>query len=183
MSFQSGNVLFLGLGAGTADGGLVIRAGASLAAFVIGAAVGSQVIRRSPSVLAVEALVLTAFAAVWLALATPADHPAGRVVLIVLGATAMGIQVALTLKLKVPNVLTVALTGTIAVVGQRIGDGELHGQAPPTRLLVTVCSTYAVCALLVALLPETSALSVAPLTLLAVTVALDPARRRTWQPA
>src|SRR5436190_24315859 len=75
-SFQSGDVLFLGLGVGGGDGGLVVRAAAVLAAFVLGAAVG---------------------------------------------AGAMGIQVALSPALKIPNVLTVALTATLAYFGQRLG--------------------------------------------------------------
>src|SRR5918999_3254519 len=41
VSFMSGNLLFLGIGAGTGDGGLTARAGAVLAAFLLGSAVGA----------------------------------------------------------------------------------------------------------------------------------------------
>src|SRR5918999_631997 len=42
VSFMSGNLLFLGIGAGDGDGGLVLRAAAVLAAFLAGAGVGAR---------------------------------------------------------------------------------------------------------------------------------------------
>jgi hypothetical protein len=100
------------------SGGLVLRAAASLAAFLAGATVGARLIgtrvrpevaRTELDILVAEAFLLGTFAALWLALGTPADHPAGRVVPVALAAAAMGLQVALTLALKVPNVLTAVL--------------------------------------------------------------------------
>ena len=193
-SFQSGNVLFLGLGAGSGDGGLVIRAAAVIAAFVAGAAVGARVVGsqlqpgavgRELTVFRVEAALLAAFAALWIVLDNPADHAAWRVVLLALGAAAMGVQVALALALKIPNVVTVALTATLAYIGQRIGTraGGPSSELPSTGLLVAVCATYAVCAVLVATLPETPVLAVAPLALLTVAVALDSNSNRAWRVA
>jgi uncharacterized membrane protein YoaK (UPF0700 family) len=193
-SFQSGNVLFLGLGVGGADGGLVVRAAAVLASFVLGAAVGARLIgarlrptatRAEVGILTVEAALLAVFAALWLVVGTPADHPFWRVVLLVLGAGAMGIQVALSLALKIPNVLTVALTATLAYLGQRLGarEQQRETQLPPMGLLAGVCVTYAVCAFVVAVLPNTAALSLAPLTLLTVAAALDSTSHRAWHVA
>src|SRR5215218_4324711 len=42
ISFMSGNLLFVGIGAGNGDGGLLLRAGAVLAAFVVGTAAGAR---------------------------------------------------------------------------------------------------------------------------------------------
>jgi uncharacterized membrane protein YoaK (UPF0700 family) len=194
-SFQSGDVIFLGLGIGDGNGGLVIRAAASLIAFVIGAAIGARLVgaRLKPSavhaeldILAVEAALLAIFAALWLGLGTPADHPAARVVLLALGASAMGVQIALCLAMKIPNVLTVALTATLGYIGQRIGDAEQHRKAelPPMSVLIGVCVTYAVCAFTVAVLPETPTLSLLPLALLTAGMALDSKQvNRAWRAA
>jgi hypothetical protein len=50
-------------------------------------------------------------------------------------------------------------------------------------LLAGVCVTYAVCAFVVAVLPNTAALSLAPLTLLTVAAALDSTSHRAWHVA
>src|SRR5215207_9443594 len=42
ISFMSGNLLFVGIGAGTGDGGLTVRAGVVLAAFLLGTAIGAR---------------------------------------------------------------------------------------------------------------------------------------------
>jgi uncharacterized membrane protein YoaK (UPF0700 family) len=166
-SFQSGNVLFLGLGAGAGNGGLVVRAGAVLVAFVAGAAVGSR-LGDKRRVLAVEAGLLAAFAVLWLAIDTPADHAVARVVLLALGAAAMGFQASFAMALRIPNVLTVALTATLANLGERAGDkrGEHDPSKPSNALLIALCATYAICAAAIAVLPETPYLSLAPLVLL-----------------
>src|SRR4051794_41910037 len=68
-SFMSGNVLFLGLGAGDANGGLVIRAGGALAGFAAGAAGGAH-LRPESAPLPIEGAVLFRLAGV--------SRPAGR---------------------------------------------------------------------------------------------------------
>src|SRR5215207_6570922 len=42
ISFMSGNLLFVGIGAGNGDGGLVLRAGLVLAAFLFGTVAGAR---------------------------------------------------------------------------------------------------------------------------------------------
>lgn len=187
-SFQSGNVLFLGLGAGGGDWGLIVRAAAVLVAFVAAAALGGRIIgaRLRPSawqtevrILALEGILLALFAVVWAALDTPADHPAGRVVLLAIGSGAMGIQAALAMALKIPNVMTVALTATLANLGVRAGtDGSAEDPSQPSsRLLVTLCATYTACAAAIAVLPESAAFAAVPLLVLSVTTALDTRRK------
>jgi uncharacterized membrane protein YoaK (UPF0700 family) len=192
-SFQSGNVLFLGLGIGNADGGLAVRAGTVIAGFFLGTAAGARLVgrrlapgaaRTELDVVAIEAALLTAFAALWIAVGTPDQHHVLRVALLALAALAMGIQAALVLALKIPNVVTVALTATLAYLGQRAGagseprtrDGE---ELPSSGLLVALLLTYVACALVVAVLPETAALSLVPLVLLVGGVTLDQLRWRT----
>ena len=185
-SFMSGNVLFLGLGAGGADGGLVIRAAVALAAFVAGAAGGARIVGthlapgargRERAALAVESALLVAFAGLWLAVGTPDHDPVVRTLLLALAAGAMGIQGALVLALKIPNVLTVALTATVAYLGQRAGTRSLakprDPELPSTGLLVAFVVTYVTCAFVVAVLPSSPALSLAPLAALLVALAFD----------
>jgi uncharacterized membrane protein YoaK (UPF0700 family) len=190
-SFQSGNVLFFGLGIGHADWGLVIRAGAVLAGFFVGTLAGARrvgtrlappALREELGMVALEAALLAVFAGLWIAVGTPAEHHITRVVLLVLAATAMGVQAALVLALKVANVMTVALTATLASLAQRAGAGVDAGVAaadvPSVRLLVALLLTYVACALVVAALPETPALALIPPLTLAAGVTLDLARRR-----
>jgi uncharacterized membrane protein YoaK (UPF0700 family) len=185
-SFLSGNVLFLGLGAGELDGGLVIRAGNVLAAFFAGAVGGAHLVgtrlessgtRRESAALAIETGLLIAFAALWLAIKTPDHDPVARAVLLTLAAGAMGIQGALVLALKIPNVLTVALTATVAYLGQRAGahfEAKPHDtELPSSGLLVALILTYVTCAFVVAVLPSTPALSLIPLVVLLAALALD----------
>jgi uncharacterized membrane protein YoaK (UPF0700 family) len=188
-SFQSGNVLFVGLGIGNANGGLVVRAGAVLVAFFLGAALGSRLIgtRLSPrrvsvelQIAGIEAALLALFAALWLVIGTPDDHPVVRVMLLAIGALAMGIQASLSLSLKVPNVMTVALTATIAALGQRTGIAgpTPRDDLPSTPLLAALTATYLAVAVAIATLPDGSALSLIPLGVLAAGVGPPAARRR-----
>jgi hypothetical protein len=132
--------------------------------------------------IAIESALLVAFAVLWLASGRPADHHVARVVLLVLAATAMGLQAALVMALKIPNVMTVALTATLAYLAQRAGAGVDAGvsaaDVPSVALLVALLLTYVACALVVAALPETPALALIPLLTLAAGVTLDTARPR-----
>lgn len=184
-SFQSGNVLFLGLGAGGGHGGLVIRAAAVLIAFFVGTAAGARLVgdrvepagslRTERGLFAIEAALLALFAVLWLAVGSPAEHPVARVLLLALGAGAMGLQAAFALALKIPNVMTVALTATLAYLGQRTGDRDRRPEPdrPSTGLLIGLCAVYAVCAFVIAVLPEAPILSLAPVLVLAGALTID----------
>jgi uncharacterized membrane protein YoaK (UPF0700 family) len=127
LSFMSGNLLFLGLAAGTGNGDLLARAGAALRAFLIGTAVGARMTGsqlapgapRSPMnhTIRFEAALLALFAVLWLAAGTPADHSTLSLGLIVLGAAAMGLQAAVALAFHLPNVATVEPAGGTASPG------------------------------------------------------------------
>jgi uncharacterized membrane protein YoaK (UPF0700 family) len=180
-SFMTGNVLFVGFGIGEGDGGLVVRAGAALAAFVLGSFVGARIVGSRLTVeaervpltraLSLEAGLLTAFAVLWIATGASAGQPVVQVVLLALGAAAMGVQAALSLALKIPNVATVALTATIAqlaaLVGWRRREGVIAPEIPPPALMGPMILTYFAGALIVALAQDWRILSLGPLALLA----------------
>jgi uncharacterized membrane protein YoaK (UPF0700 family) len=181
-SIMTGNVLFVGLGAGNADGGLVLRAGVALAAFALAAFVGARIVgaqlttgaaaERLTRALLIEGALLVAFAMIWLAIGSPAEHPALRVVLLGVGATAMGVQAAIALALKMPNIATVALTGTIAQLAALAGWRRRHDaiprDVPSLALMAALILTYLVGAAIVALAPDWPALALGPIVLLGV---------------
>ena len=195
-SFMTGNVLFVGFGIAEGDGGLVVRAGAALTAFVLGSFVGARIVGsrltaeadREPltRALGVEAGLLTAFAMLWLATGAPAEQPVVQVVLLALGAAAMGVQAAVTLALKIPNVATVALTATIAQLGALAGwrrrDGVIAPEIPAPALMWSMILTYFASALIVALAPDWRILSLAPLALFAFGIGTGRASRASRRP-
>ena len=187
ISFMSGNLLFVGIGAGNGDGGLVVRAGAVLAAFLAGTAVGARLTgsrlvpgAQSPLVrtLLIEASLLAAFAALWLATGDPAGQATPTLALLVVGAAAMGLQAAIALAFHLPNVATVAMTATLAQLGALVGWRGREGRAivaktPAASLMIPLCLAYLISAVVVAAVPETPAMAFGPLLLLASAVALE----------
>jgi uncharacterized membrane protein YoaK (UPF0700 family) len=185
-SFQSGNVLFIGLALGEGNHGLLVRAVAVVAAFVIGAAGAARLIGASINprgvaielrIVSVEVVLLAVFAALWLAVGASGGSPAMHVVLLAIGACAMGVQASLSLALQIPYVMTVALTATLGGVAQRLGlrggaDAEPARQAG-TGLMLTLIGTYAACALVVAVLPRSAWVALLPVALLVTGVLVD----------
>ena len=183
-SIMTGNVVFVGLGAGQGDWGRVLRAGVALAAFVLGSFVAARLVGRRlmpgaaavglARTLAMEGALLAGFAALWLAIGSPADHPGLQVVLLGIGALAMGVQAAIALALKIPNVATVALTATIAQLGAFGGwlerDSGVPDDVPSRALMSALVLTYFAGALIVALAPDWPILALGPVALLAVGV-------------
>jgi uncharacterized membrane protein YoaK (UPF0700 family) len=112
-SFQSGNLIFLGLAVDQGDGELLVGAAVSLAAFLCGTAFGAYLVGRAKvdatairslvPALAIQLALLTAFAICWQGFGTPAGNSAGRIVLVALGAAAMGVQGAAVFALRAPG--------------------------------------------------------------------------------
>jgi uncharacterized membrane protein YoaK (UPF0700 family) len=129
---MTGNVVILGFAAAGAPGFSVPHSATSLAAFMLGAAVGGRVAARFAAgsrrrwmrvTLAVEAALLAVSAVVAF---TGAGATGTRYVLIALTAFAMGLRNANVRKLGVPDltattVLTTTLTGLVSE--SRLGDG------------------------------------------------------------
>jgi len=121
-AMMTGNTVLLALAIGQGEAMAVVRSALALAGFSVGAATGALIVTRErirgewpPSVtaaLAVEAVLLAGFTAVW--------HVAGTVLtsgstnlLIVLSGLAMGVQAAAVRHLGIPGVATTYLTGTL----------------------------------------------------------------------
>ena len=190
-SVMTGNVLFLGLGVGDGDWARVLRAGVALLAFGFGAFVGARLVGRRltadaaarlPWALVLEGTMLVLFAALWLAAGSPVAHPALQVVLIGIGAVAMGVQAAIALTLKIPNIATVALTATVAQLGAFAGwlerDGRVSPDVPSPALMGALILTYFVGPLIVALAPDWPVLALGPAVLLAIGLMGRPAPQR-----
>jgi uncharacterized membrane protein YoaK (UPF0700 family) len=188
LSFMSGNLLFLGLGSANGDGDLLARAATALGAFLVGTTAGARLAgsrvapgdARNPMgrTLVLEAVLLAAFAVIWLAAGTPADHPMLSFALIATGAGAMGLQAAVALAFHLPNVATVAMTGTLAQLGALIGWERREGNpaaagVPAASLLVVLCLAYLLAAIVVALLPAGRAVAFGPLVLVAAAIVID----------
>lgn len=169
---MTGNTVLLGLALVEADSQAVLRSGLALGGFLGGSALGAWIVERGqptgvwpPPVtvaLALEWVILLAFALGWL-WASPAFSPStATAVLIVLSALAMGVQSAAVRRLDVSGIATTYITGTLtscvarlvgrvarvsAPVSTRTQEGAGHlGQPPQSAhsagLLATVWVVY-----------------------------------------
>jgi uncharacterized membrane protein YoaK (UPF0700 family) len=192
ISFMSGNLLFVGIAAGDGNGALLARAGAVLATFLVATAAGALLTgsRVAPEAegllgraLLIEGLLLAVFGVLWLTMGKPAGHPTTTFALLVVGAAAMGLQAAISLSFHLPNVATVALTGTFAqlgaLIGWRVREGRpVVAETPAVSLMVPLCLAYLVSAVIVAAVPESPAMAFGPVVLFASAVAIESANGR-----
>jgi uncharacterized membrane protein YoaK (UPF0700 family) len=121
-AFMTGNIVFLGFELGGAAGPSTWRTVASVAAFGVGAALGTRVVaptagthavwpRRVTAALAAGAVAQTAFLVLWLAVGgRPSSASADA--LIAVSALAMGLQTAAVFSLGVRAVFSTAATAT-----------------------------------------------------------------------
>jgi uncharacterized membrane protein YoaK (UPF0700 family) len=193
LSFMSGNLLFVGLGIGTGPDALTGRAAIVLAAFLVGTTLGARLTGSSLAAgrlqgtmertVALEGILLAVFGAVWLVTGTPRTGSTEAFVLLLIGATAMGLQAAVSLAFHLPNVATVAMTATLAQLGALVGWRWREGPAVMLRtvemsLLVPLCLAYLFAAIVVAWGPDAAGMAFGPVVLLAAGVALDARRER-----
>lgn len=122
-AMMTGNTVLLALAIGQGEAMAALRSTLALAVFSLGAAGGAMVLLRGgrrgewppivTATLALEALVLGVFGAVWHA-GGPTPRSDGVVlVLIVLSGLAMGVQAAAVRHLGVPGVASTYITGTL----------------------------------------------------------------------
>jgi uncharacterized membrane protein YoaK (UPF0700 family) len=175
ISFASANLLFVGIGVDRADAGLVLRAGAALLTFVAATAVGV----RSPlrRTLLLESGLLAAFAVLWVVTGGPAHDLTLTLVLLVLGAAAMGLQASIAFAFHLPNVAKVIATSALARLGALVGRRRRArrtptsaGRTPGVSLLILLCLAYVISAVVVAAVPQTPAMAFGPVLLLASAV-------------
>jgi uncharacterized membrane protein YoaK (UPF0700 family) len=186
-SFQSGNLIFLGLATDQGDTEQLVGAAASLTAFLAGTALGAYAVGRADvkwpdasrlmPAFALEWLLLIAFAACWGAFGTPAGDSAERVALVALAALAMGAQGAAVLALRIRGVVTNAMTATLMLGGVLVGlhahgQSEAHGASPLSAATVaTVCGSYTVSALAVGVIDTPELTAAVPAAVLTVFLA------------
>jgi uncharacterized membrane protein YoaK (UPF0700 family) len=189
LSFMSGNLLFLGIASGQGNWGLFARALVALAAFLLGAVAGGRLAgshldprEEDPPMsrtLLIEAALLTVFALLWVIGGNPVGDTGLTYALIVFGALAMGMQAAVSIALHVPNVATVAMTGTLAQFAALVGWREREGfrgglpDAPPASLMVLLILAYLVAAILVAVGPDGTWMAFGPAILIVGSLVID----------
>jgi uncharacterized membrane protein YoaK (UPF0700 family) len=123
---MTGNTVLLGLAIGQGHVAAALRSLSALAGFGMGVAVGALIVKRNSGMvgwggavttaLCVELAVLTCFMAVWHFLNVTRHEDAVLHLLIVLSSTAMGIQTATVVHLKLPGIATTYITGTLATL-------------------------------------------------------------------
>ena len=141
---MTGNTVLLGLALVEADSQAALWSGLALAGFLMGSALGAWIVERGQSAgmwpppvtvaLALEWVILLAFAVGWQWASQALSILTARAVLIVLSALAMGVQSATVRRLDVSGIATTYITGTLThCVIQLVGRVH-HGSAPiPTR--------------------------------------------------
>jgi len=168
-SFMTGNLLFVGIALVQGNGALLVRAALALVVFLGGVTVGSVSLGRLPQrqsprewhgtlahYLTLEGALLLVFAIVWAISGDPTRHPVTQVILLCIAACAMGVQGGLVGAFAIPDVVSVALTGTVLLLGQRLAQalgrrgGDQPGGTTPLFLLALLLS-YTLAALLVTL--------------------------------
>jgi uncharacterized membrane protein YoaK (UPF0700 family) len=106
--------------------------------------------------LLIEGLFLLGFAILWQVTGDPANHPLAQLGLLGMAAFAMGLQGALVAEFNLPNVVSIALTGTELLLGiriaQRFGKQKTGPRGGPSvALLITLMLSYTLAAIVVGL--------------------------------
>jgi uncharacterized membrane protein YoaK (UPF0700 family) len=148
-SVMTGNMVLLGLGAGTSDGTLVAHAALAIAAFVAGCVVGTRVAgTHQPGdgvwpaavtrALVVELGVVLLFAIGWEATGgRPSESM--QLPLLAINAVALGMQSSTTQRFGVSGLSTTYLTGTLTGVVVRLtSGGGLRAAAGSMQILVAL---------------------------------------------
>ena len=155
-SVMTSNLVFLGLSAARHSGQLAARAGAAVAAYVIGVAAASRLGRagqraRAPgrgpgdpgegwsawiaATLIAEVMLLAAFAAGWAACgAKPAG--AAQLALLAIAAVAMGLQSGVIAVMGITGVSTTYLTGTLTALVDTLAGPRPHPRGNGRRAAV-----------------------------------------------
>lgn len=146
---MTGNVVFLGFALGGAAEFSIPASLSALAAFLAGAVLGGQLIRRIGANrarhVAVAALIKTALVGGALAVALSPLDPEGmaeRYALIALLGAAMGLQNATVRRLAIPDLTTTVLTMTLTALSADSPVGSGKGP-PPWRKLLGVAAMFA----------------------------------------
>jgi hypothetical protein len=105
--------------------------------------------------LLIEWLLLLVFAVLWQLTGDPATHPVTQVALLGIAALDMGLQGALVASFNLPNIVSVALTAVVVLLGMRLAHGIDRQTTPePGRtsspFLIVLMLSYALAAFVAA---------------------------------
>jgi len=174
-SVMTGNMVLLGLSVGRADLSLGLTSAAAIASFVVGALVGAHVAgvpderdsvwpRRVNVALTLEIAVFCSFLVVWEA--TIGDRSRHlELGLLMLSATALGVQSSAIQRFGVSGLSSTYLTGTLtALIGAFAARSPRSSVLPKAQVLLALMTGAAVGAVVTAHLPSLApALLVVPL--------------------
>jgi uncharacterized membrane protein YoaK (UPF0700 family) len=133
-SVMTGNMVLMGLSAGTGNGSLAARTGAAIIAFITGCVVGGRVAGRHregqpvwpPSITRALAVELAVFCAYAVALQAVGGHPSSvaKSALLSCNALALGIQSSAIQRFGVSGLSTTYLTGTLTTTIVHLASGR-----------------------------------------------------------
>lgn len=139
-SVMTGNMVLLGLGAGTGNATLAIHAGLAIAAFVVGCVIGARIAGVSRDddpvwpaavnrALIAELVMFAVFAVGWWALGAHPTTAAAQLPLLTVNALALGTQSSMTQRFGVSGLSTTYLTGTLTHVVIQLTSGHARHEA------------------------------------------------------
>lgn len=176
-SVMTGNMVLLGLSAGTADASLAITSGSAIASYAVGVLVGSRSAGTKATgdpvwpaavtrTLLIELLVMSVFGVFW-ELTLGGRTPGQQLALLLIAAAAMGIQSSAIERFGVSGLSSTYLTGTLTRVISGIGARHsLRTLLPSVQVLVALVAGACVGAFVVTHIPWFSPfLLVSPLAL------------------
>ena len=183
-SVMTGNIVLLGLSAGTATAALAITSGSAIGSYIVGVLIGAHVAgtpkpedptwpRPVTRALTLELGAIVCFLIIWELTLTDRTHQA-QLGMLVIAAMALGIQSSAVQRFGVPGLSSTYLTGTLTVlIGGVAGRRPLPELLPSTQVLGALVTGAGVGALVVHHLPWLSPLLLL-LPLLAVLIAARP---------
>lgn len=139
-SVMTGNMVLLGLGAGTGNTTRVVHAGLAIAAFVVGCVIGTRIAGVSRDddpvwpaavnrALIAELVMFAAFAVGWWAEGAHPTTAAAQLPLLAVNALALGTQSSMTQRFGVSGLSTTYLTGTLTHVVIHLTSGRARHEA------------------------------------------------------
>jgi uncharacterized membrane protein YoaK (UPF0700 family) len=180
MSAMTGNGALLGLAVGQHQFAAALHSLVAFAGFIAGIAAGTRVVGdadagwspRVTTVVAIEAVLLAAFALLWLT----TDNPHADIViytLVLLASGGMGLQSAAVRQLGIPGVTTTFFTGTLTSIvtsAVRAGRRKLPTSMIP-QLVALVAYVGAAAFAGLAAIHGTNVIALLPVTAVVVTLA------------
>lgn len=176
-SVMTGNMVLLGLSAGRGDADLALTSGCAIFSFIVGVLAGARVVgsaqpddpvwpRRVTWALVLELLVFVVFLVVWM-VNLPTHSGRVDLALLMLSATALGVQSSAIQRFGVPGLSSTYLTGTLtSLIAGVAARSPWAGLRPKAQVLLALMTGAAVGALVALHLPLAApALLIVPLVL------------------